>query len=268
MGSDILRRNNVRVSGTGDRTIMFAHGFGCDQNMWRFVAPAFEEQYRVVLFDYVGSGGSDVTAYDSGRYSNLSGYAQDVLEICETLDLKDLIFVGHSVSSMIGVLAAIEQPERFSNLILVVPSPCYINHPPDYVGGFERTDIESLLELMEKNYIGWASYLAPVIMKNGDQRELSAELEQSFCAMDPKISRRFAEATFYADNRADLDRVITPSLILQVVDDAIAPVSVGEYMSQKMPNSKLHLMDVSGHCPHVSHPDETIKVIKDYLASN
>jgi Predicted hydrolases or acyltransferases (alpha/beta hydrolase superfamily) len=265
MVNKILARNNVKVTGNGTQPLMFAHGFGCDQNMWRFVAPAFEDDYKVVLFDYVGSGKSDLSAYKLERYSKLEGYARDVLEICEALELSDVIFVGHSVSSMIGALAAIERPEIFAHLVQLVPSPCYINHPPDYTGGFERADIEGLLDMMDKNYIGWASFLAPVIMKNADRPELGAELEESFCSTDPKIARRFAEATFFSDNRADLAKIKTPSLIVQVTDDAIAPVSVGEFMHKNMPLSKLSLLEASGHCPHMSHPQETIKIIKEYL---
>ncbi len=265
MVEDILVRNNVKVTGKGSQPLMFAHGFGCDQNMWRFVAPAFEDDYKIVLFDYVGAGKSDIGAYDANRYGNLEGYARDVIEVCDALELKDVIFVGHSVSSMIGALASIERPELFKDLILVVPSACYINHPPDYTGGFERADVEGLLDMMDKNYIGWANFLAPVIMKNDDRPELGAELEDSFCTTDPKIARRFAEATFYADNRNDLEKVKTPSLIIQVADDAVAPVSVGEFMHANLQNSTYYLMDATGHCPHMSHPRETIEIIKDYL---
>lgn len=268
MAENILLRNNVKISGRGKQPLMFAHGFGCDQNMWRFITPAFEEDYKIVLFDYVGSGKSDLKAYQPARYGDLSGYARDILEICDALALEDVIFAGHSVSSMIGVLAAIERPELFKSLVLVVPSPCYINHPPDYVGGFERADIEGLLDMMDKNYIGWASFLAPVIMKNSEHPELSRELEESFCSTDPRIARRFAEATFYSDNREDLSKLKTPSLVIQVTDDAIAPVSVGEFMHRNLPESTLHLMDATGHCPHMSHPRETIKIIKDYLNKN
>ncbi|HEY0050587.1 MAG TPA: alpha/beta hydrolase [Pyrinomonadaceae bacterium] len=268
MAENILLRNNVKISGRGKQPLMFAHGFGCDQNMWRFITPAFEEDYKIVLFDYVGSGKSDLKAYQPARYGDLSGYARDILEICDALALEDVIFAGHSVSSMIGVLAAIERPELFKSLVLVVPSPCYINHPPDYVGGFERADIEGLLDMMDKNYIGWASFLAPVIMKNPEHPELSRELEESFCSTDPRIARRFAEATFYSDNREDLSKLKTPSLVIQVTDDAIAPVSVGEFMHRNLPESTLHLMDATGHCPHMSHPHETIKIIKDYLNKN
>ena len=265
MNENILARNNVKVSGKGTQPLLLAHGFGCDQNMWRYVAPAFEEDHKVVLFDYVGSGRSDLKAYRAERYNALDGYARDVLEICEALALTDVIFVGHSVSSMIGVIASIRRPELFKSLILVVPSPCYINHPPDYAGGFERADIEGLLDMMDKNYLGWANFLAPVIMKNADRPELGAELEESFCSTDPEIARRFAEATFYSDNREDLPRIKTPALIIQVTDDAIAPVSVGEFMHAAMPGSRLSLLDASGHCPHMSHPQETIGIIREYL---
>ena len=263
--TNVLQRNNVRVSGRGTQPILFAHGFGCDQNMWRFVVPAFEDDYRIVLFDYVGSGKSDLSAYDSERYSTLAGYAQDVLDICEALDLRDVIFVGHSVSSMVGVLAANRAPERFSRLIMVGPSPRYINDE-GYVGGFERADIEGLLDLMDRNYIGWANFLAPVIMKNDERPELTKELEESFCSTDPKITRAFAETTFFADNRADVVGVRVPSLILQCSEDAIAPVEVGNYLHRTMPESTLRLLKATGHCPHVSHPEETVEAIKSYLA--
>lgn len=262
---DVLARNHVRVFGRGAQPMMFAHGFGCDQNMWRFITPAFENEYRIVLFDYVGSGKSDLRAYDPGRYSTLEGYAGDVLDICAALDLSDVIFVGHSVSSMVGVLAANEQPGRFAELIMVGPSPCYVNDG-EYIGGFERAEIAGLLDTMERNYIGWAQFLAPVVMKNGDRAELTRELEESFCSTDPVIARRFAEATFYADNRADLPKVRVPSLLLQCSEDAIAPNCVGDYLREHLPGSTLRVMEATGHCPHMSHPDETIQLMRDYLA--
>jgi len=262
--TDIIKRNNVRVVGKGDQPMLLAHGFGCDQNMWRFVVPAFEDDYRIVLFDYVGSGKSDLAAYDAERYSNLDGYAQDVLDICEELDLRDTIFVGHSVSSMVGVLAAKRQPDRFERLILIGPSPRYINDPP-YVGGFERSDIEGLLETMEKNYIGWANFLGPIVMQNPDRPELTAELTESFCSTDPVIARRFAEATFLADNRRDLAGLNVPALILQCSDDFIAPRSVGDFVHESLPQSTFQQMKASGHCPHLSHPEETIQLMREYL---
>jgi sigma-B regulation protein RsbQ len=268
MNQDILVRNNVKVLGSGTQPMMFAHGFGCDQNMWRFITPAFEQAYRIVLFDYVGAGKSDLSAYSADRYGRLDGYTQDVLDICAAMDLKDVIFVGHSVSSVIGMLAAIREPERFERLILVSPSPCYINDPPDYVGGFERSDIHGLFEMMEKNYIGWAGVLAPVIMKNLDRPELAGELEESFCSTDPQIARRFAEATFFSDNRSDLARVTIPSLIIQCSDDAIAPIEVGDYLHRHLRNSTLRVAEATGHCPHMSHPEETISIIQEYLASS
>ena len=265
--SDILVRNNVKVFGKGTQPMLFAHGFGCDQNMWRFVTPAFEQDYRIVLFDYVGSGKSDLKAYSPERYANLDGYAQDVLDVCAALDLKEIIFVGHSVSGVVGMLASIREPERFERLVLVGPSPRYLNEPPDYVGGFERSDITSLLDVMEKNYIGWANFLAPVVMKNQERPELTRELEESFCSTDPKIARRFAEATFFSDNRDDLAKVSVPSLIMQCSEDAIAPLDVGEYLRRHLPQSPLRVMRATGHCPHMSHPEETIEVIREYLAA-
>jgi sigma-B regulation protein RsbQ len=267
MDATVLSRNNVKVFGSGTQPMLFAHGFGCDQNMWRFVTPAFADDYRVVLFDYVGSGKSDLASYDLERYSTLDGYASDVLDVCHALDLHDVIFVGHSVSSMIGVLAAKREPELFERLILIGPSPRYINELPDYVGGFERADIEGLLETMEKNYIGWANFLAPAIMKNPEHPELSSELAASFCSTDPVIARRFAEATFFADNRSDLASVTVPSLIMQCSDDMIAPSSVGEYMSRALRGSTLRVLRATGHCPHMSHPEETIAVMQEYLRS-
>jgi sigma-B regulation protein RsbQ len=264
--TDVLVRNNVNVSGRGTRPMLFAHGFGCDQNMWRFITPAFENDYQIVLFDYVGSGKSDLRAYDASRYGKLDGYAQDVLDICHALDLRDVIFVGHSVSSMIGVLAANREPDRFSQLIMVGPSPRYINDE-GYVGGFERGDITGLLDLMDKNYIGWANFLAPVIMKNAERPELTRELQESFCSTDPVIARRFAEVTFFADNRDDLPRVSVPSLVIQCLEDAVAPVEVGAYVSRTTPNSTLRMMRATGHCPHISHPDETVEAMKTYLSA-
>ena len=264
--TDVLRRNNVKVLGSGTQPMLFAHGFGCDQNMWRYLVPAFEREYRIVLFDYVGAGKSDLSAYDEQRYSTLDGYAQDVLEICAALDLRDVIFVGHSVSSMIGVLAAKREPERFARLIMVGPSPRYLNDA-DYVGGFAREDLEGLLELMDKNYIGWANFLAPVIMKNDDRPQLTKELNESFCSTDPKIARRFAQATFFADNRHDIPDVTVPSLIMQCSEDAIAPIEVGNYLYRTMPKSTLKVLKATGHCPHISHPDETIAAMKEYLGA-
>ncbi|WP_280151667.1 alpha/beta hydrolase [Piscinibacter sp. XHJ-5] len=261
----LLVRNNVRVAGVPDGPPMvFAHGFGCDQNMWRFVEPDFASRYRTVLFDYVGCGNSDRGAFQASRYDHLEGYAQDLLEVCETLDLHDAVLVAHSVSCMIGLLAAIRQPSRFSKLVMVAPSPRYLNDGA-YVGGFERNDIESLLGLMDHNYIGWAGALAPMVMANPDQPELAAELEQSFCSTDPVAARVFARATFFADNRDDLPRAPVPSLILQVRDDAIAPLAVGEYLARYLPQSELVVLDATGHCPHMSHPALTIAAMERSL---
>ena len=264
MNQDVIKRNNVKISGRGTQPMLFAHGFGCDQNMWRFITPEFENDYRVILLDYVGSGQSDVASYDAKRNATLEGYAQDVLDVIRVLDLRDIIFVGHSVSSMIGVLAANEEPDRFSDLILIGPSPRYINDE-NYVGGFERKDIEGLFEMMDRNFIGWANFMAPAIIKNAERPELGKELTDSFCSTDPVIARRFAEATFLADNRSDLAGVSVPSLILQCSDDMVAPQQVGEYVSAQLPMSTLRVMKATGHCPHMSHPEETIALIKEYL---
>lgn len=266
MNKDVLARNNVNVFGKGQQPMLFAHGFGCDQNMWRFITHAFENDYKIVLFDYVGSGQSDVKAYNPERYSNLNGYAMDVLEVCDALQLKDVVFVGHSVSCMIGLLSAIKRPELFSDLLLIGPSPCYINDKT-YVGGFERKDIEELLDTMDKNYIGWANFLAPAIMKNPDKPELSIELTNSFCSTDPVIARNFAMATFFSDNRRDLLSMKKPTLLMQCSEDIIAPLEVGDYLHAHLANSTLRILKATGHCPHMSHPEETIQVMKEYLAN-
>ncbi|MEW9531362.1 alpha/beta fold hydrolase [Microbispora sp. NPDC049125] len=262
---NILRRNNVRITGKpGGRPMMFAHGFGCDQNMWRHVAPAFEDDHQVVLFDYVGAGDSDLSAYSPGRYSSLDGYVLDVLEICAELDLADVVFVGHSVSSMIGALASIREPHRFGGLVLVGPSPRYIDDD-GYVGGFTEQDIEELLDSLDSNYLGWSSAMAPVIMGNPDRPELGAELTNSFCRTDPEIAKRFARVTFMSDNRADLPKVAARSLILQCSNDVIAPVEVGQYVRDAIPDSELVLMQATGHCPNLSAPAETIAAIRAFL---
>lgn len=259
-------KHNVTITGKPDgQPMLFAHGFGCDQNMWRFVAPRFADRFRVVLFDHVGSGGSDVSAYDVERYSSLAGYAADVIDICRELDLRDVVFVGHSVSAMIGVLAAERAPELFAKLVLVGPSPRYIDDE-GYVGGFGESDITELLESLESNYLGWSSTMAPVIMGRPDRPELGEELTESFCRTDPDIARRFARVTFLSDNRADLARVVVPALVLQCVNDAIAPVPVGEYVAATMPNAQLVLLDATGHCPNLSAPDETSEAIAAFVS--
>jgi sigma-B regulation protein RsbQ len=262
---DILGRNNVTLSGrdTGS-AILFAHGFGCDQNMWRFVAPAFTDAHRVVLFDHVGAGRSDAAAYDRGKYGSLHGYSGDVLDICHALELRQVVFVGHSVSAMIGVLAAVREPDRFAKLVLIGPSPRYIDDA-GYTGGFQREDIDGLLESLDSNYLGWSSAMAPVIMGNPDRPELGTELTNSFCRTNPEIARHFASVTFLSDNRADLPKVRTPTLILQCSEDVIAPRVVGEYVHRQIAGSELVLMEATGHCPNLSAPEETIAAIRRFL---
>jgi len=263
----VLQRNNVKVSGNPDgRPMLFAHGFGCDQNMWRYVTPAFIDEYRVVVFDHVGSGDSDLSAYDEEKYSTLDGYASDVIEIIDELSLKDVVFVGHSVSSMVGVVAAARRPECFGALVLVGPSPRYIDDPDaGYVGGFTHEDIEGLLDSLDSNYLGWSTAMAPVIMGRPDRPELGEELTNSFCRTDPAIARHFARVTFTSDNRADLAAADVPTLVLQCSDDVIAPTSVGEYVAGAMPRASLTLLQATGHCPNLSAPDETIAAMKAFL---
>jgi sigma-B regulation protein RsbQ len=262
---DPIRRFDVRCSGRGEPTLLFAHGFGCDQGMWRFVAPAFEDAHRVVLFDLAGAGGADAGAYDASRHARLDGYADDVLAICEALDLRDAVFVGHSVSCMIGLLAAKRAPARIAGLAMLGPSPCYLDHPPDYVGGFDRATLEGLLDLMGRNFAGWAGMLAPLAMGNPDRPALAGELEASFCRMDPAIARAFAEVTFLSDVRGEVAGLAQPTLLLQARDDAIAPEAVGHWLHARLPRSRLVLMEASGHCAHVSHPDETIHHLRGFL---
>jgi sigma-B regulation protein RsbQ len=261
----ILARNNVQISGRGQTPIMFAHGFGCDQNMWRFVAPAFQDRYQTVLFDNVGSGKSDLSAYSFDKYSSLEGYADDVVEIAQSLELNRPIFVGHSVSAMVGLLAHLKNPTLFGGLIMVGPSPCYINDG-DYTGGFTKPQIEELLDSLEDNHLGWSASMAPAIMGNPDRAELSEELTASFCRTDPEIAAHFARTTFMSDHRGVLGAVSIPTLILQCSDDLIAPTSVGEYMHRNMPGSDLVVMKATGHCPNLSAPEETVEAIKSFLS--
>ena len=260
-----VERNNVVVSGDPQGLPMvFAHGFGCDQNMWRFVAPAFEPDHRVVLFDHVGAGGTDPRAYDAERYASLDGYVEDVVAILEELDLRDTIFVGHSVSAMIGVLAARRAPGRIGKLVLVGPSPRYIDDG-DYRGGFSEDDIDELLGSLASNFLGWSSAMAPVIMGNPDRPELGEELTNSFCRMDPAIAEQFARVTFRSDNRADLSSVAVPTLVLQCAEDAIAPREVGAYVHRTIPDAELVVLDATGHCPNLSAPRETVEAIRAFV---
>jgi sigma-B regulation protein RsbQ len=263
---NIIQRNNVTVRGSDGPVLLYAHGFGCNQNMWDRITPAFAGTHRQVLFDYVGSGQSALSAFDPVRYSRLDGYAQDLLDVCDALDLtRGVTFIGHSVSASIGLLASIARPELFERLVLLGPSPCFLNHPPDYLGGFEREDLEGLLALMDQNYMGWANYLAPVVAGSSGER-VAGELSNSFCSTDPLVAKVFARATFFADNRADLARVTRPSLILQHRDDALAPLAVGQYLADHLPDSVLEVLDVSGHCAHMSDPALVIGAMQRYFA--
>jgi sigma-B regulation protein RsbQ len=261
---DVVERNNVTMQGEG-RPIVFAHGFGCSQDMWRLVAPHFVDDHRVVLFDHVGAGASDLSAYRPGKYDSLEGYAGDLVEILEQLDLRDVVFVGHSVGAIIGLLAANRDPSRFGSLVLVGPSPRYVD-TDDYTGGFSQADIDSLLDGLDANYFGWSETIAPVIMGAPDQPELSDELNDSFCRTDPSIARHFARVTFLSDNRRDLAEVTVPTLVIQSSDDVIAPVAVGRYVAAQIPGSDLVIVPVTGHCAHLSAPDLVVDAIRTFIS--
>ena len=264
--TDVFRRNNVHVVGDGPATIMLVHGYGCDQSMWRLLVPALEPRFRLVLLDLVGSGGSDLSAYDRGKYGTLQGYADDMLEVVKAAGVGPVVFIGHSVSAMIGMLADLAAPGRFAAHVMVGPSPCYVNDA-EYVGGFERADIDSMLETLEGNYLAWSSTMAPAIMGVPDQPELGVELKNAFCRTDPEIAQHFARVTFLSDHRTDLPRLQTPTLILQSTEDLIAPPQVGEYMARVMPDATLALIDNFGHCPHLSAPSASSEAIDAFLAA-
>ena len=260
----VLVRNNVKIAGRGTRSMVFAHGFGCDQNMWRFVAPAFEDSFRTILFDHVGAGGSDLGAFSASKYGSLQGYADDVVELGRTLGVKGGIFVGHSVSAMIGILAAKMAPDLFESLVLIGPSPRYIDDE-GYIGGFSADQIEELLDFLDSNHMGWSATMAPVIMGNPERPELGEELTNSFCRTDPEIAKHFARTTFMSDNREDLAGLETRSLVLQCKEDVIAPIGVGEYVHRNLLNSELVILDATGHCPNLSAPDAVIKAIREFV---
>ncbi|MFF3559447.1 alpha/beta fold hydrolase [Streptomyces sp. NPDC002574] len=266
---NVRSRNQVKVSGrVGGPVVMLAHGFGCDQNLWRLVIPTLERDFTVVRFDHVGAGRSELSAWSEERYSSLDGYVDDLLEICEEIGLGPVTFVGHSVSAMMGVLAAARHPESFTGLVLLAPSPCFIDDPADgYRGGFTAQDIEELLQSLDANYLGWSGAMAPVIMGNPERPELGEELTTSFCATDPDIARVFARVTFLSDNRADLARVTVPTLVAQCSSDAIAPPEVGDYVHAEIKGSELVTLNATGHCPQLSAPEETAQAIAAFVGT-
>jgi sigma-B regulation protein RsbQ len=263
---NVAVRNNVKVVGESDKVLVFAHGFGCDQNVWRHLIKALKPYFRCVTFDYVGAGASTIAAYDSKKYSSLDGYAQDVLDVCESLNLKAPIFVGHSVSCMVGVRAALLRPGYFSRLIFVTPSPSYINDG-DYIGGMDHEDILGLLEMMDSNYLGWSSQIAPLVMGNADRPELGEELTANFCSTNPAIAKEFARVTFLTDSRGDLDKLTIPTLTIQCMDDMLVPHEIGLYIQQRLPNNTLTVINATGHCPHLSAAQETVEAILAYLVT-
>ncbi len=265
---EILKRNNVNITGSGDKTVLLAHGFGCDQNMWRLILPALEKKFKVILFDYVGSGKSDVNSFSQKRYASLDGYAKDIEEILVALDLSNVTIIGHSVSSIIAGIASINCGERISDITMICPSPCFLNMPPDYNGGFEREDLEELLNLMDKNYIGWANYLAPLVMGAGHSPELIGELSGSFCSTDPVVAKTFAKATFFSDYRPILKDISKPTFIFQSSKDSLASPQIGEYMAKNINDSQLALIEAEGHCIHMTNPTLLEPLLINFINEN
>jgi sigma-B regulation protein RsbQ len=265
---EILDRNNINIVGNGDKTLLLAHGFGCDQNMWKFMLPELKKRFKVILFDFVGCGSSDPSAFSQTRYSSLQGYVKDMEEILIALDLKNVSVLAHSVSAMIAGIASTNLNDRISDLTMICPSPCFMNVHPDYFGGFEKQDLEELINLMDRNYIGWANYLAPLVMGVGSSSELTTQLLESFCKTDPVFARTFAKATFFSDDRELLKHIQTPTFILQSSDDSLAPIQVGEYMLDKIPNCELSIIEAEGHCLHITRPDVIAPQIIDFINQN
>ncbi|CCK74978.1 Alpha/beta hydrolase domain protein [Oleispira antarctica RB-8] len=265
---DVVKRNNINITGGGEKTVLLAHGFGCDQNMWRFMLPELEKQFTVIVFDYVGSGQSDLESFSTKRYSSLEGYAKDVEEILVALDLVNVSIIGHSVSSIIAGIASTHVGDRISDITMICPSPCFMNFPPDYVGGFERDDLEELINLMDKNYIGWANYLAPLVMGASHSSELIGELSGSFCTTDPIVAKTFAKATFFSDYRSLLEDISTPALIFQSAKDSLASPEVGQYMAENIPNSQLELIQAEGHCLHMTDAGLITPLLIHFIQNN
>lgn len=264
---NILTRNNVSRIGDTGQTIIYGHGFGCNKAMWNLITPAFENTHSQITFDYVGSGDSDLSAFDDERYSTTSGYAEDIIEVCDALNLTDnVIFVGHSVSCSAGVIASLKRPNLFSKMVLIGPSPCFLNSPPHYTGGFDHADLKGLLELMDQNYIGWADYLSPVVSGQGENSEVTNKLNTSFCSTDPHTARIFAEATFFADDRDSYKKLSVPSLILHHADDSMVPDSVAQYLQANLSNNTFITLDVAGHCAHMSHPEKVVTHVQEFLS--
>lgn len=265
--NEVIERNNITFIGEDNSkpTLLLAHGFGCDQNMWRYLTPKLVDNYQLILFDYVGSGGSDLSYYEPSKYRVLEAYAQDIVDICETLNLKDVHIVGHSISSIIAAIAAQAIPESIKSIVMVCPSPCFLNIPPDYLGGFEPDDLEELLAIMDKNYIGWASTLAPLVMGQSLDSQYTQELNQSFCSTDPTVAKNFARATFFCDYRDLLAKISVPVLLLQSKVDSLASEDVGRYMQSQIPTSTLHVIDAKGHCLHMTHTSEITPHIIDFI---
>lgn len=266
--NNIGTRNNVKLLGKENApTLMLAHGFGCDQKMWRFMLPKLEQYFQVVLFDYVGSGNSTLSDYSVERYATLEGYADDICEIIDAFNLTNVRIIGHSVSSVISAIAAIRLPHVIDKIVMICPSPCFLNIPPDYHGGFERSDLEELINLMDKNYIGWANYLAPLVMGSSQSSELIGELSGSFCSTDPIVAKTFAKATFFSDHRSILKKITSSTLIVQSASDSLASQSIGTYMTAQIHNSQLVVIEAEGHCLHMTNHKDISPIVLDFLNS-
>lgn len=263
----LVARNNITVMGSGETTLLMAHGFGCSQTMWHHLMPELKDQYTLILFDYVGAGQSQLSAYQASRYSTLEGHARDINEICEALDLKEVHLVSHSVSTTIGLIAMLAAPERFASHVMVCPSPCFMNMPPDYPGGFERSDLEELIDLMARNHIGWATYLAPILLGGAGSPPLIGELSDSFCSTDPLVAQNFARCTFFSDYRYLLPHNQHPTLLLQSGEDALASTEIGHFMARQMPHSRLNVLPTEGHCVHMTHPKQVGDAIHHWFVS-
>ncbi|WP_186576055.1 alpha/beta fold hydrolase [Aquibacillus kalidii] len=265
MTQKAITRNNVKVRGTGKQPMIFAPGFNFDQNVWSKVSKEFEKDYQVVLFDYVGFGESDIHAYDPSKYSTITGYVEDLLDICSELNMSEAVFIGHSIGSMIGMLASIKAPNLFSKLIMIGPSPYLQNEPPHYIGGFEKEDLTGLMDMLDKNYMSWATNVAATIVNDPTSSNIATEIEDLFSQNDPYITRKFADVVFFSDNRKYIPQVTVPSFIIQCSDDIFVPTTVAEYMHKHLSNSTITYAKAIGHCPHLSHPNETIDIINEYL---
>lgn len=270
VAASVIEQNNVTQSGIDNGPAMiFVHGFGCDQSMWREVAPKFAEGHRVITYDLTGMGQSDLSAYDPHRYGDLRAHAEDLRGIVDALRLDEVVLVGHSVGATIALLAAIEVPEKISRLVLISPSPCFVDDAvSSYRGGFSREDLEGLIAFLDENHMGWSAQMAPTIVGQPEGAVATDELTQSFCRTDPKIAQHFARVTFLSDERKAFEHATRPSLILHCKHDALVPMEVAEWMKDRTPMVTLELLDATGHCPHMTVPHDVVAAMQTYLGKD